>query len=455
MKKHILLFTMLVLVSLMAKAQEINVSSTSLTEFYYLVGEGPSSEDSFVVSGSAPIDSLPWSITITACEKFEISTVPNGHYHESIVLPANGEGNVEPTTIYVRMVKNLVPGTHNGVIQLTANNALTAIVECEGQVSYQITLIAAPEQGGTVNGAGTYQLSEDITVSAVPNENYAFAHWIEGEEIVSDEAEYTFMGRTSRVLVAHFTLTALPVVGDITAPDPICAGDTLLLTAPRVTLADMEGWQMSPDTTFEVFSTYTGQILDATYDGWWLRYTASNEAGTSYSNIVPITVYSTVEEDDVVAIEGKKCGNKIEHVLIYPRAGYHYQWYLDDVALADTTQYIHNENGLKSGVYRVEISFSKSPDRTLRCPASSTEYTVRWSGKSIYPNPSLAHSTIYIENSGAEEAVLTVISTEGKSVFRQVLKTGHNALNASLPSGIYVFSIADSQSVRTEKVIIH
>ena len=451
MKKHILLITMLVLASLMTKAQEITVEPDSLTSFSYLVGHGPSNEDSFVMSGSGLIDSLPWSIIITASEKFKISTVSDGHYKESIELSANGEGNIEQT-IYVRMVNDLEVGTHYGEILLTSRET-TARVQCKG-VSYQITLTADPEQGGTVNIEDTNPPSDSITVKAVPNENYTFANWTENDEVVSDEAEYTFKGGASRDLVAHFRLTALPDVGDITTPHPICAGDTLELTAPEVTLADTGCWQMSPDSTFEDTSTYTGQALDVTYDGWWLRYSASNEAGTSNSNIVPITVYSTVEENDVVAIEGKKCGDKIEHLLIYPREGYHYQWYLDDVALADTTQYIHNENGLKSGVYRVEISLTKNPDGTLRCPASSPDYAVRWSGKSIYPNPSLAHSAIYIENSGAAEAVLTVISPEGKSVFRQVLKTGHNALGTSLPSGIYVFSIADSQSIRTEKVII-
>lgn len=343
--------------------------------------------------------------------------------------------------------------TNNPIeIAVTGNASYYANFEAIG---YQITVAADPEIGGVVVGGGSYHFPETPTITATANENYAFVNWTENDTVVSEEPEYTIIGWASRTFVAHFRLTTLPtIVGVITNPDPVCAGNSLQLDAPEVWLADTAGWQISPDSTFAVFSTYTDLTLDETYNGWHLRYMASNEAGTTYSNQVAITVYPVVDVEAVVAIEGKNCGDIIEHILVYPKKGYCYQWYFDDVALPDTTQYIHNENGLTSGVYRVEISFSRNADGQLRCPVSSPEYEVRWLGKSVYPNPARSQTTLFVENDGEEDAVLTVVSVEGKTIFRQLLKTGQNTLDISLPKGIYVFSFADSQSVRTEKVII-
>ena len=343
--------------------------------------------------------------------------------------------------------------TNNPIeIAVTGNASYYANFEAIG---YQITVAADPEIGGVVVGGGSYHFPETPTITATANENYAFVNWTENDVVVSEEPEYTILDWDSHVLVAHFKLTTLPnIMGEITAPEPICAGNSLQLEVPEVNLADTTAWQMSPDSTFAVFSTYTDQTLDETYNGWYLRYMASNEAGTTYSNQVTITVYPVVDAEAIVAIEGKKCGDKIEHILVYPKAGYYYQWYLDDVALPDTTQYIHNENGLTSGVYRVEISFSRNADGQLRCPISSPEYEVKWSGKSVYPNPSIAQSTIYVNNDVEEDAMLTVVSSNGRVVFQQLLKRGQNVLGTSLPKGIYVFSIAENQSVKSEKVII-
>lgn len=340
------------------------------------------------------------------------------------------------------------------VIHVTGNASYTANFEAIG---FHVTVIADPEDGGTVilSGEGDYQFPDTPTVTAVANEYYTFVNWTENDFVVSDLSDYTITGWASHELVAHFKLTTAPIiVGEVAVPSPICAGNALELISPEVKIADSEGWQMSPDSTFAIVSPYTDQILDETYDGWRLRYVASNEVGTTCSEQVAIAVYPVVEEDDVVSIVGKKCGDKIEHILVYPRKGYCYQWYLDGEALADTAQYIHSVNGLKSGTYRVEISLSRDPDGELRCPVSSPEYEVRWLGKSVYPNPSHPQSTLFVENDGEEDAVLSVVSVEGKTVYRQLLKTGQNTLGTILPKGIYVFSIADSQSIRTEKVII-
>lgn len=55
-----------------------------------------------------------------------------------------------------------------------------------------LTTFPEPTQGGTTTGDGTYLIGEEATVSATPNEHWAFKNWELEGEIVSTDAEYTF-----------------------------------------------------------------------------------------------------------------------------------------------------------------------------------------------------------------------------------------------------------------------
>ena len=69
-----------------------------------------------------------------------------------------------------------------------------------------VTVAADPVEGGVVTGTGVYECGTSCTVTATPNENYTFMYWTENNNVVSTQAEYTFVVPTTCNLVAHFTL---------------------------------------------------------------------------------------------------------------------------------------------------------------------------------------------------------------------------------------------------------
>ena len=70
--------------------------------------------------------------------------------------------------------------------------------------SFVITASVDPEGGGTVSGAGTYQLGESVTVTAVSGDGYEFSGWTENGVVVSTDSSYTFTVSGDRDLVAVF-----------------------------------------------------------------------------------------------------------------------------------------------------------------------------------------------------------------------------------------------------------
>lgn len=88
----------------------ITVSETTRTGFTYCLDSGPSSEQSYTVSGSC----LTGNITITPPANYQISTGTGGSFVATnpITLTQSG-GNVAETTIYVRLQAGLSAGTYN------------------------------------------------------------------------------------------------------------------------------------------------------------------------------------------------------------------------------------------------------------------------------------------------------------------------------------------------------
>ena len=73
--------------------------------------------------------------------------------------------------------------------------------------TYEITATVDPEEGGTVTGAGSYTHGQEVTMTATANVDYRFVNWTEGDEVVSEEATFTFTADRDRELVAHFIST--------------------------------------------------------------------------------------------------------------------------------------------------------------------------------------------------------------------------------------------------------
>lgn len=73
-----------------------------------------------------------------------------------------------------------------------------------GGCTHQISLLANPSNGGSVQGGGTYNSGANCTVTASPNSNYSFVNWTENGMPVSSNTSYSFVVNDDRTLTANF-----------------------------------------------------------------------------------------------------------------------------------------------------------------------------------------------------------------------------------------------------------
>ena len=71
---------------------------------------------------------------------------------------------------------------------------------------FTIIVSAIPNEGGTVNGGGTYTQGQQCPVTASAHEGYTFMHWTENDSVVSTDSIYRFVVTGNRVLAAQFAL---------------------------------------------------------------------------------------------------------------------------------------------------------------------------------------------------------------------------------------------------------
>lgn len=207
---------------------------------------------------------------------------------------------------------------------VTKDRDLEAVFETQSGETHSIIISPLIAHGSiSVDPSGQVEVGTTVTITATPDEGYVLGRlMVYNKDEVSQTVELdgqTFEMPDFDVMVsAVFELEGgLPVINeDITAPAPICAGNTLELTAPSVSDATEQGWQMSADASFDEIEEYDGQPLDASYNGWKLRYRAANAHGEVYSNVVTITVKDMNDmtlSGDLSSCTGLACTYTVAH----------------------------------------------------------------------------------------------------------------------------------------------
>ena len=133
-----------------------------------------------------------------------------------------------------------------------------------------VTATAYPEEGGTVEGAGTYLEGETCTVTATENDDYQFVKWTENGVTVSTDAVYSFTVSSDRALVAVFgstipmsvNVSASPArAGSVSGGGEFLYGQTCTVTASPNEGYDFMNWTEN-GTVVSVDATYSFEVTE-------------------------------------------------------------------------------------------------------------------------------------------------------------------------------------------------
>lgn len=258
MKKYVL-FAVMLLIASVTMAQNpgtVKAGNLKLTIRYLKA-------DQSVAAPTYMVDTLQRGDNYSVTSPIVVGFTPN----QAVVQGTMPDHDVDVTVIYTKNKHrvSVAQGIEHGTLSLRPS----------GEVEYDAQVII------TIHPAQNYQLDS------------VWAYNVQSIDELVPIRDNKFNMPDFHVEVNAVFKPAAPVInGNIAEPAAICSGESLALTEPQVANAQTTAWQLAPDGQFASVVTYTNQPLDASYNGWKLRFMASNAIGTVYSNVVSIKVHN-------------------------------------------------------------------------------------------------------------------------------------------------------------------
>lgn len=106
---------------------------------------------------------------------------------------------------FEKWTKNEVLVSTNASFSFTVTETATYVAHFKLQ-NYTITATADPTNGGTINGGGTFNYGDHVTLTATPATGYSFENWTKDGQQVSTQASYSFDVTESATYIAHFQI---------------------------------------------------------------------------------------------------------------------------------------------------------------------------------------------------------------------------------------------------------
>ena len=159
---------------------EITVSVTELTDFRYMVGNGPSASKNFTIGGTDLTD----DVTLTAPTNYELTLSPdNGYFDSDEVSPVSG--TLAEITIYVRLKAGLEVGNYSGNVTITSGD-IAKTIALSGTVD-ALPVAATPTFSPV---AGTYMSEQSVTISCETT-NAAIYYTLDGSDPTENSTLYS------------------------------------------------------------------------------------------------------------------------------------------------------------------------------------------------------------------------------------------------------------------------
>lgn len=171
-----------------------------------------------LVDGYIKLQADPYFLgTINAVYGVCYSSSPNPTINDSkqVLSLSVGEGTLSQTAMlpYAFCLSGLEERTtyyYRAFYQIGSLDELVygEIKQFTTEGLYEISTVASPQEGGSVNGGGRYPANTTITLSAIANNGFEFSHWEDG--CVLSTRNVTIEGDASYTAYFHEVLPALP-----------------------------------------------------------------------------------------------------------------------------------------------------------------------------------------------------------------------------------------------------
>ena len=312
--------------------------TSSFSEFTYEYNHGPSTPQSFTVSGA----NLAANLVVTAPTNYEVCKTSDGSYTSSVSFTPS-TGTVSEQTVYIRLAAGLAVGDYDyaqsGGLSVTSTGADAVKAALEGSVtpeSFTVTATSSNVSHGTVSPV-SQSTTTNMTITASPVDGYRVVNGAGGYTVtagtasVTNNGDNTFTVTPSTDCTVQINFEAIPthkvtywasgvkvqesdVLEGAAIPDQTTKTWSQLADYCATRTACV-GWCTNPDYSSDDTAP-TGMITTQSPGGTMsasdVNYYAvfANVGGTS-NTFSRVTSLSQLADGDVIAIVAEQSGGQI------------------------------------------------------------------------------------------------------------------------------------------------
>jgi len=302
---------------------------------------------------------------------------------------------------------------------------------------YTITLFADPPDIGEVEGGGVFPYGTEITVSAEPYEGFSFTQWMEGDKVVSTDADFTFIVKKSQTLIALFEKTMYTIIVEVN--DSLCgyatgSGRYDIDEIVQVRAFEKDGYQFAHWTIDDVVVSTTNS---------YRFYATRNLTIVAKFFILDFDTYAATLWDNTFMLNLKKLDNE----------GYEIKdcrWFKNGIEVAETNTidaFSYSAGSRKTDLLELAPTYymfqliTKEGKLLNSTKKMLTEYKFELTSPQnrlvVYPNPVFSGISFTIEGVTAG-SMIEVFNQMGVCVSRKMATEEAATLILQLPAGVYI-----------------
>jgi hypothetical protein len=335
--------------------------------------------------------------------------------------------------------KSFLPDIYSVKMWISSADDDILTVESILNIGAQISTAVSPEDGGSVEGSGCYQVGEEVTLIATSNIGYLFVNWTEGVDTVYQNPSYTFTVTESRNLTATFAAKSYLVNVNVNNSEhgyAIGAGEyganaTATVSAFPNQCYQFANWtidtvEVSTDTVYSFIVKEDVSLIANFYDLDFDTYTVMICEQIFLLNLRKLT------EDGYEVIGCKWLKNGIEVTDTHTQSEFSYSEGDGKLLEMEPNYYMFQ---LITSIYGDLCSSKRiivSRDKASQCITADKTNTF-----SAYPNPILSGASFTLAGN-IKDSPIFVYNHFGACVHSMIANDNLITLTLQLPQGIYL-----------------
>ena len=336
-------------------------------------------------------------------------------------------------------------GTYRIKMWICSVDEDTLILESVVNIGAQISTAIYPENGGSAEGAGCYQVGDEVTLIATPNVGYLFVNWTEDLIPVFSEFSYIFTATESKTVTAHFVPKSYVVnvdvnnseYGDATGAGEYGANATATVSAVPNQCYQFANWtidsvEVSTEPVYSFTVTEDVNLLANFYDLDFDTY------AVMICDCIFLLNLKQLAEDGYDVTGCKWFKNGIEVTNTHTQSEFSYSEGGDKLLEMEPNYYMFQLITNNYGELCSSKKMIVSREQASRCIT-----TDKAGALIVYPNPVLSGSAFTIEGNIKDSPIL-VYNHLGACVYSLLATDNIMTLTLQLPQGIYLIRTNES-----------